>query len=363
MNSIGTNPPRNFRLLCVLVLFLCILSDGAECRADEGFLFKVLASSGACTVRHADKSSDRVHAGVRLFAGDDLVIPPNGYCGLVHSSGRTVEIRKAGTFTSGALVKMVPKGSSGISSRVLKYVSSQMSTTNTPEALSDEHQENMGTTGSVDRLAGGKINVNARAGEATRGTGDSAKVGKLLGALGTLNSKLSSNSSTGPALHGNFPPSTSVIDSVVPFSWVASPGIPLYTVTIVNGRGKPVFQQDFIDTQITVNINSLNLDRENCYYWTVQPKDDHSRLSSEQCLYILSDETAKPVLDTVALIEGDVGGTTSALGQEMLGSLYEEHNMLIRAETAFRSAMQLEPGAAEYRKAYSSFLRRIGMAP
>lgn len=328
-------------------------------------LFKTAASSGGCMVERAGKKNIPLRTSMQLMAGDKIVVPAGGYCGLIHANGHTLELRTEGTFDVSTLAQSVPKGTSGIATRLEKYVASEMGKTSTPIEITDTHQEDMETTGSVERLSGGEKSSTQRIGDAA-GALDAAAPGALPSGLGKIlkpsapaKSTASSTSITG-VIRGYWPVATSIMDTTVVFSWRPTAGISTYSFNIVSGRGTSVFARDISDTLLSLDLATLNLERENCYYWTVCPKDDPSKVSAEQCLFILSEETAKPLRDTVKSLEEEAGNSNSALVKLALASFYEDHNLLTRADLAYQEAIRRAPRVPEYRRTYQEFLRRIG---
>ena len=56
--------------------------------------FKVLSHKGANTVNNKPLST-----GTKLFSSDQIMVSVGGYIGLLHKTGKTLELRQPGTYT------------------------------------------------------------------------------------------------------------------------------------------------------------------------------------------------------------------------------------------------------------------------
>ncbi len=301
-------------------------------------LFRVIGVRGAPVVKRGS-SKTKLHAGSTLNGGDVVVIGTGDYVGLVHESGRGLELSKAGSFEVSALAASLPKGSSSIASRVSQYMLAQMEQSNAPVQLDDSHRGDMGTTGSVERLSGSKPQIH---------TGSQ---------LDAFISKLDGGSSAS-SIRAVMPRSTSIVDSVVRFRWTGGTGP--YTFVLTNATGKSVLERETKDDSIAINLASLRLESETNYYWRVRRAGESSGGSQEQMLYLLSPATSAPVLDTAAQLTRELGGAKTAVSQLILASYYEENALLTRAADAYEKAIALSDGAKDYQEAYHKFLTRIG---
>ena len=74
--------------------------------AQSTYVFKVLGVSGTVT-KHTAQGDVPVNAGTKLMADDALLIDGNGYCGLMHQSGKGLEIKKPGNYQVADLSKNI----------------------------------------------------------------------------------------------------------------------------------------------------------------------------------------------------------------------------------------------------------------
>src|SRR5437867_10309521 len=79
-------------------------------RAQE-YTFRVLANKGANEVKSGD-TWQPVKTGAQLKKGDELKISENASIGLVHVSGKPLEVKQAGNYKVDLLAEKVGTGSS-----------------------------------------------------------------------------------------------------------------------------------------------------------------------------------------------------------------------------------------------------------
>ena len=94
---------RISRILTLLSFVLVLVITGTNGFAQNGFVFKVLGVSG--TIKKQTPSGEvPLSPGSKLNA-DETIIVESGYCGLLHSTGKGVEVKKAGTYLVSDLAK------------------------------------------------------------------------------------------------------------------------------------------------------------------------------------------------------------------------------------------------------------------
>lgn len=108
--------------------------------------FKVLSSQGNNVLK---KNKSRVWAGSTLKVSDVVVVGANGYLGLMHiKTGKTVEIKKAGTYLMNSLV---PKsGSRSVIAKYGSFVGEEMAKVEN-QNINKNHRKYMAISGAVTR--------------------------------------------------------------------------------------------------------------------------------------------------------------------------------------------------------------------
>jgi hypothetical protein len=344
-------------------LSICSLLFASASLLPAASLFRVLGVRGTPRVAQHGKS-ERLHAGRELGAGDVVTLSANDYAGLVHKNGRGIELKSAGTYAVSDLASKVPTGSSSIASRVAKYMIDQMEQSNAPVEISDRHRADMGTSGSVERLAGDSsasaaTSVGAMA--TTAGSGDRAQAEKIAHGADQVSAFLSKSQPTGSpdALFTVMPRSTSIVDPVIHFRWRAGKPGP-FKFVITDSRGRPVYEKETGGDTLSVAVSQVPMREESNYYWRVFYAKDPDRGTTEQMLYVLSPATAGPILDTLAQLKTELGNEASSVAQLVIAAYCEDHTLLTRAADAYERAIALSPGARDYEDAYHNYLRRIG---
>lgn len=93
-------------------------------------------------------------AGLKLQNDESIIIEGSGYCGLIHSSGKGVEVKKPGVYSVSDLAKGVVAANkqSKVSDRYVNYVMGQLTKEET-EDISQNYRKHMEVTGSVERAS------------------------------------------------------------------------------------------------------------------------------------------------------------------------------------------------------------------
>jgi hypothetical protein len=138
------------KIVHILPALLFLLGPGFSSLAQNNPVFKVLGVSGS--VKKQTSAGEVVlRPGARLSADETLVIE-SGYCGLMHNSGKGVEVKKPGSYTVAELTKGISaearKGK--VSDRYVSYVMGQLSKEEA-EDINANHRKYMEVTGSVER--------------------------------------------------------------------------------------------------------------------------------------------------------------------------------------------------------------------
>src|SRR6478735_350403 len=146
INLVSSNPINTMKTKA-FGIFVMMLLISTSSFAQE--LFKVLASKGTNKAVSGGVESGLV-IGKKLLKGDKIIIAEGGYVGLAHTSGKTIEIKKGGSYDVATLVNEVSNQNTSSSQKYVNFVSTQMTSGNTTGT-------NKNSTGSVER--GGTFNL------------------------------------------------------------------------------------------------------------------------------------------------------------------------------------------------------------
>ncbi|MCU0437181.1 MAG: hypothetical protein MUC49_04655 [Raineya sp.] len=124
------------------IILLCLFLSSSLYAQD----FKVLTSSGNNVIKVGNK---RIWAGTVLKSTDVITVAQNGYLGLMHvKTGKTIEIKKAGTYTMSILT---PKaGGSSLGAKYSSYVADELFK-GEKQDINKNHRKYMAITGAVSR--------------------------------------------------------------------------------------------------------------------------------------------------------------------------------------------------------------------
>src|SRR5687768_7031792 len=110
-----------------LVLIFSLMAIFAVAQTKKDYSFKVLANKGGNEVKSGETWLP-VKTGATLKGTDELKVSDNSYVGLVHASGKPMELKQAGTYKISALEEKVGTGTS-----VLNKYTDFILSSNSPE--------------------------------------------------------------------------------------------------------------------------------------------------------------------------------------------------------------------------------------
>ena len=276
--------------------------------AQNGYVFKVLGVSGSVK-KHTAQGDVPVTAGTKLMAEDALMIDGNGYCGLMHQSGKGLEVKKAGNYPISDLSKTVIAGGkqAKVTDRYVNYVMGQL-TKEEAEDINQNHKKYMEVTGSVERAS-----TNYRI--------------KLIA--------LASN---------EIQPKTYNI------SWAANAKTPEYQLDVNNLFNETIFTAKTKETSAAVDFAPLFAKHGKNLILTVSVVG-HPEIKSKEYSFKLAPETVTSELG--------LSDEKSPVNFMVNGMICEEHNLYLDALAYYKEASNLEASVEEYKTAYDNLAKRI----
>ncbi len=293
-----------------LILFACAFIILATASAQEEYAFKVLVNKGQNSVK-AGNDWEPIKVGAKLTAADEVKLSNNAYLGLVHFSGKPLELKQAGTFKVANLASRISKETSVVS----KYAEFLLS--------SNEGRKNkLSATGAVSR---GFDQIRVFLPEkATYIFGDSLAIGWT----------------------GN-----GVIQG--PF-----------VVTIRTLFGDELKRLETADSSVMINFGDEKLARENDITIIVEAKGRKSTASDQRILRRYSASDRQRVMAQYEEIAPAVSENT-AFNHWILARFFEERELIADAASALQLAVWMEPDVETYREDFEAFLLRnaLKLAP
>ncbi|HLT72367.1 MAG TPA: hypothetical protein VKZ75_06925 [Cyclobacteriaceae bacterium] len=290
--------------LAFLTALLAMMAIGASA---QDYVFKVLANKGTNEVKSGN-SWEPLKVGTTLKAGDEVRVGSNAYVGLVHNSGKPLEVKAAAVYKVSDLESQV-----GTSASVLeKYTDFILS--------SNEGQGNRLTaTGAVHRdvvLESAQIKVNLPEKDF---------------------SAIFSNTAVVRWDGGN----------------VKGP----YVVTVRNMFEDILVQAETNDNRYVINLDDEKFANEVAWLVEVSAKADAKIVSPTKLIKRLPPAENKRIAAELKQLE-DITEKSSAMSQYVLANFFEKNNLVIDAIMAYEEAVKLEPEVPMFREQYDAFLQR-----
>lgn len=289
--------------LVVALIFVSSLVFGQD------YAFKVMANKGSNEVKSGD-TWQPLKTGTSLKATDELKIAPNAYLGLIHSSGKPVEIREAGN------VKVADIKVGAGTSALNKYTDFILSSN------AETKKNKLGATGAVER-------------------GDKKAITLLL-----------------PAEKNS-----AVLNNIAVINFTTEASGP-YVVTVFNMASEQLttfetpektFQIDLKDAKY--KFNKAGDPFSAGIMIQVKSKSDSKLDSKEYMIKALPNKDAEDIKKEYATILEENPEET-AIKQYTLAGFFEKNKLYIDAITAWEQAIKLAPDVDSYKEQYEEFLLR-----
>jgi hypothetical protein len=272
----------------------------------QDYAFKVLVNKGRNELKSGN-NWQQLKVGLSLKSADELKISENSYLGLVHVSGKALELKQSGSYKVSDLAAKVNGGSNVLN----KYTDFILSSATTPK-------NRLSATGAVDR---GEDNIQ---------------------------------------IYLPKPELAVVYNENVIIQWDSHGAPAPYVVTF-----KSMFEDDLdrletSESSVAINLSSKNFTNEDNIIVEVVSVTNKNKISNKYTLKKLSKADK-------ARIKGElekIASTTAeqnALNKLLLAAFYEENNLLIDAATAYVEAIRLAPDVPQYKEDYDAFLFRHAM--
>jgi hypothetical protein len=292
-------------LTLILALFLSTtLVFGQE------YAFKVLANKGTNEVKSGE-SWQPLKTGASLKKGDEVKLSDNSYIGLVHSSGKPMELKQAGNYKVSDLSEKMGTGSS-----VLNKYTDFILSSNSAEAKKNR----LSATGAVHRAT------------------ETAAIKVLL--------PENQNSS--------------IYNSIVSVNWDGSKAAGPYVVTLRNLYDDELAKLETPETHLQVDLSDPKFAAESAVLVEVASKADNKLVSKQHMIKKLPAPEQEKIKQSLSQISGEVQEQTP-LNKLILAGFYEENNLYIDAISAYEDAIKLAPDVPSYKEAYEEFLLRHGL--
>lgn len=286
----------------------------------QGYAFRVLANKGTNQViREGASAAEALKTGATLNSGDEIVSTDGAYIGLMHKSGKTVEIRGAGTRKVSELEKTISTASSNIASRYASFVMNKLN-----EEENTNYRARLAATGAVSRAT-----------------------------------------VSGKPIEIMLPSQVDVLGEVAIISWKKpAEGMEegdLYVVRIKNIFDEVIYEAETDQTSVELDFTNEDMKNEaGLYLFSVAKKGSEEIISEEIGIKKVKPTDKREVQDNLATLKSEVP-EDSPLNKLIYASFYEENGLLLDALTKYEEAISMSPEVEDFQELKQNFLLKNGL--
>jgi hypothetical protein len=292
-----------------LTLVLTLLAASSLVFAQD-YSFKVLANKGSNEVKSGDDWQP-LKTGASLKLTDEVKLADNSYIGLVHKTGKPMELKAAGKYKVSELDSKVGTGSS-----VLNKYTDFILSSNSAEAKKNR----LNATGAVHRAT------------------ETASIKVML----------PENQFAG------------VYNSVAVVNWDNSKVPGPYIVTI-----KDIFEEELSKVETPENtfqfdFSDPKFSKDDAFLIEIASKADAKLVSKQHMIKKLAPKEKANITQQLQENMADLQDQT-AMNKYLLAAFYEQNNLIIDAISSYEEAIKLAPDVTSFKEAYDEFLLRQGI--
>lgn len=285
----------------------------------QGYTFRVLANKGQNQVKKEGTSTPvALKTGATLSAGDELIASQGAYIGLMHKSGKTLEVRTPGSKKVTDLEKLVSTKTASVSSRYAQFLADKMNEKETPN-----YRQRLNATGAAKRALGGDevIQVLVPTEEANV-IGDNAIV-----------------------------------------RWDTPEGMEMNTFVVTV---KNIFDEEIMKEEVAGNVINLDFtsekmkNEEGLYIIKVSAKENMDVSSGDIGIKKLSSDEAAQYNEGISSLKAEVA-EDSPLSKVIFASYYEENGLVVDALTAIEEAIKMNPDVEDFKVLRKDIIERNGI--
>lgn len=290
--------------LKTLCIAIALTIHGFPVSAQE-VAFKVLVNKGQNEVKVGNVWKP-VKVGSSLKSVDELKISQNAYLGLVHVTGKPLEVKAAGQYKVADLAARV-KGGSNVLNKYTDFI------------LSSKNQKsnNLTATGAVHR--------------------------------GTEVIKVFLPK----------PEFAVVYNDEITIAWARYAKSKSYIVRFNSMFGDELDQLEVQDTIVSIKLNGTKFINEDNILIEISDKGDKNKISETYMLKKLSPADKIRIKNSLSEIAAQTMEQT-ALNKLVLAGFYEQNALLVDASTAYLAAIGLAPNVPYFKEAFRQFTTRNG---
>ncbi len=291
----------------ILIFAVFLLSHNLTFCQDAKFI--TLTVKGSVVIYRGSKPIP-AKVGEKIYDKDRIKVNRKSYLNLVYKDGRTIELKSAGTYETGKLVKQVSAKKKSTTTKFTNFVLSEF-------AKSIDDLDNMKVTGAVERIVKFPIDYGT-------------------------------------------PSKINVVDQVLTFCWFPTP-VKSYIFKLADKTGKVLYSTQTKDTSLTLNFQKLKLERGNNFKWYVNESGKEKSLTDTCSFYWLSKAEESKIEDSLNILRKNFSSLDQAVKQVLLATFYSNRRLYVDMLQAYTKAMELSPDNSTYKKLYILALDRVGL--
>jgi len=295
-------------------LLIVILGLLIQIGFGQDYTFRVLANNGQNKFKVSGNKWAVAKTGTKLNEGDKLKISTDGYLGLVHVSGKTLELTEAGTYEVSQLSENIGSSSKSIVSKYADFVISKMS----PEVIEENRKKYASVTGSGERSI--------------------------------FNSDI--------LLY--LPKTTFLFNNEAVIRWRYSEENPTYIITFKDISGEQILKDESNVPFYKVNFNDsqfANVMVSNLFIVHITLKENEKVESQKVLIKLLDESENSQIISEVEELQNSLG-SESALNSLIMADYFEAHDLPLDAISQYERAINTSPSVEYFTEAYDEYLIR-----
>ena len=268
------------RTLLSIAAILILHATSSSAQVRSVFVFRVLANKGTNQVMRGENGEKiKIRPGLTLMSNDKLIASTGSYIGLMHNSGRTIEVRTTGTTSINDLETKLANSKRSIADKYAKFVMSKMN--NHGNDLNANYRHNMRATGAVER----------------------------------------SNST---AISAMMPNTGKILNGETTIRWNSVGENSMYIITLKNVFDEEIYVGETDKTHLSIDLDDENLSAERLITLNIKVKDNPDLFSPEYGIERLTSNELVDIQSSLKNLKTEVS-SDSPLELLILASFYEEN--------------------------------------
>lgn len=297
------------KILTILLLSITSLVF-AQAPKEE---FKVLSHKGANTVNNKPLAT-----GTKLFSSDKITVATGGYIGLLHKSGKTLELRQAGEYQVTDISKKVGVTNTSASKRYGDFVVREL-TKGDKEDVNKNYMNHLTVTGSVER-------------------GDEKL--QLFLPISTVSQ-------------------VNVVGNTLRLNWKKYEANDVYVIKLMNGFEEVFYTQETQDTTHILDISKLPLNGETSFICVVSTKNNSAKSDPRQIKLVKNDKL-KELTEEITDLNANLTEETP-INYYVKGNFYRDNGLFIESAECYQKAIKADPEVKDFVDSYDALLYDNGL--